>query len=77
MYAPTGVAAFKGFLLEVRPVGSSTPIGKWVVTDMNNQKTIACSGSDTAITHTNVTAKQLISARWIAPIQDSAQQVNV
>jgi len=65
--APDGVTQYKGFMLEARGNGSSTPIGVWTVTDPNTQHTLACSGTATAATQSNYALKERMTLLWTAP----------
>ena len=57
---------FQGFLIEARQNGA--PIGQFDVSGDENIQTINCgSGEKNAITHTNPTVKESITATWIAP----------
>ena len=57
---------FQGFLIEARQ--GESPIGTFDVMGDANIKTIDCgSGQKNAITHTNPTVKESISATWTPP----------
>ncbi|XP_058622044.1 putative ferric-chelate reductase 1 [Onychostoma macrolepis] len=58
---------FKGFMLQARQVGSSTPIGTFNVTDINVQF-LSCDGvANSSVSHTSNRNKSSIEAKWTAP----------
>ena len=77
LFAPTGVTQFKGYVLEARYSATTTPIGVWVVTDMNNQKLLACSGASSAVTHPGSTLKTATSLSWTAPAGNPTETVTI
>ena len=57
---------FQGFLIEARQNGDA--IGQFDISGDENIQTIDCgNGQKNAITHTNPTVKESITATWIAP----------
>ena len=57
---------FQGFLIEARQ--GDSPVGTFDVLGNDNIQTIDCgSGLKNAITHTNPTVKESITATWTAP----------
>ena len=57
---------FQGFLIEARQNGDA--IGQFHISGDENIQTIDCgTGQKNAITHTNPTVKETITATWMAP----------
>ncbi|XP_078700848.1 putative defense protein 3 [Branchiostoma floridae x Branchiostoma belcheri] len=57
---------FRGFLLQARQPGSTTPVGTFSNAP-NNTKTTTCTTTDSSMTHANTNAKQNITLTWNAP----------
>ncbi|XP_051537829.1 putative ferric-chelate reductase 1 [Myxocyprinus asiaticus] len=64
--AQSGVE-FKGFMLQARRVGSSTPIGTFTVTASGSQG-LTCNGvANSAVSHTSDSGKTSVQTKWKAP----------
>nr|AAT34988.1 stromal cell derived factor 2-like protein [Branchiostoma belcheri tsingtauense] len=57
---------FRGFLLQARRPGSTTPVGTFS-NPPNNTKTTQCTTADSSMTHANTNEKQDITLTWNAP----------
>ncbi|CAH1249080.1 Hypp8510 [Branchiostoma lanceolatum] len=57
---------FRGFLLQARQTGMTTPIGTFSNAP-NNTKTTQCTTADNSMTHANTNAKENITLTWTAP----------
>ncbi|XP_019613938.1 PREDICTED: putative defense protein 3 [Branchiostoma belcheri] len=57
---------FRGFLLQARRPGSTTPVGTFSNAPADT-KTTTCTTTDNSMTHANTNAKQNITLTWNAP----------
>ncbi|XP_019613940.1 PREDICTED: putative defense protein 3 [Branchiostoma belcheri] len=57
---------FRGFLLQARRPGMTTPVGTFSNAP-NNTKTTTCTTADSSMTHDNTEAKENITLTWTAP----------
>ncbi|KAI8496252.1 hypothetical protein Bbelb_260930 [Branchiostoma belcheri] len=57
---------FRGFLLQARQPGSTTPVGTFSNAPTNT-KTTTCTTADNSMTHSNTDAKENITLTWTAP----------
>jgi len=64
---PTTGAGFKGFLIEARRDGSTTPIGTFEGTLPPSTRFMSCSAQDDSVTHSDNTVKDGVTFTWRSP----------